>query len=423
VRASTAAACARAVLLVVALSAGLSGTALRPQPQAPRTPFDIVFDRYLHGDADAAVEEFARWPAARLPADVPAIGTQDDPGKMVALAMLFTEAGIQNGRFLRNPPEMPLLSTAKGEWRPLPWPPGKGSDQEEFFLGRQNDLRRRLLSVDGFDVYSREASWLIRRAATLAKEQKDTRVAGVCHSWYILALGLSLQPANWEAQGPVIRAALVDFGDDPQVLMAVASAMDSGMSQLVKLQDGSERSRPRFSFAQIPAAKKTKHRTFTDVQLRAVPTLRRALELDPGLVEARLRLGRLLYQLEGPAEAQTELVRALRESREVGHVFAWYLGGLFLGELHEDAGRVDEAVAAYREAVAAIPAVLSARMALTHVLLANDRTDEGWAAARGSFDNSKANRLADTDPWHLYSRGQAWQAASRLRAMREAVRQ
>jgi tetratricopeptide (TPR) repeat protein len=175
-------------------------------------------------------------------------------------------------------------------------------------------------------------------------------------------------------------------------------------------------------FPALGPEKKTKHRQFTEVQLRAVPTLRRALALDPSLVEARLRLGRLLYQLDGGREAQAELERALSEAREAGHVFARYLAGLFLGELHEEARRPADATAAYREATATLPSGLSARMALSHALLVSGHAEEGWSVARGAFDNSDTNRLADTDPWHLYRRGQAWQAASRLRAMREAVR-
>ncbi len=139
-------------------------------------------------------------------------------------------------------------------------------------------------------------------------------------------------------------------------------------------------------------------------------------------MEARLRLGRLLYQLDATAEAQAELERTVREAREAKQLFAWYLGALFLGELHEDAGRSGAAIEAYREAVTAMPGALSARMALTHAMLASGQTEEGWAAARGSFDDAGASPRADTDPWHLYPRGQAWQAASRLRAMREVVR-
>jgi tetratricopeptide (TPR) repeat protein len=113
-------------------------------------------------------------------------------------------------------------------------------------------------------------------------------------------------------------------------------------------------------------------------------SLEAALAADPGLQEARLRLGRVLWGLERAEDArevlETFFAQDAAEPRQL------YLAHLFLGRLHEDAGRLPQAEAEYRAAVAVDPEAQAAGVALSHVLLlGGDST-----AARDVLDRTLA---------------------------------
>jgi tetratricopeptide (TPR) repeat protein len=100
---------------------------------------------------------------------------------------------------------------------------------------------------------------------------------------------------------------------------------------------------------------------------------RRALELDPAHVDARLNLGRLLQESGRVAEAEAHY-RAVLEGEGPTPTAAYNLGTAL-----EDQGRTGEAIAAYRVALAA-----DARFADAHFNLARlyERTGRRAAAIR-----------------------------------------
>jgi len=120
--------------------------------------------------------------------------------------------------------------------------------------------------------------------------------------------------------------------------------------------------------------------------------LEEALRLDPGLGLARLRLGRVLWRLGEPEPARKQLEQALPSLRATDHV---YLAHLFLGRIHQDAGRLDEAIGEYRLAVALHPSALSAAVALSSALgLAGD-ADAGRSALRQGLESAGQRRARD----------------------------
>jgi tetratricopeptide (TPR) repeat protein len=126
-----------------------------------------------------------------------------------------------------------------------------------------------------------------------------------------------------------------------------------------------------------------------------------ALALDPGLHEARLRLGRLLLVRGGLIEAEPVLEAVERVSADERQR---YLARLFLGRLAERRRRPDDAARFYARALEGWPDSQAARLALAHAL----ETQHGPAAARPlvSATLSASRRLdrAD-DPWWLYPYG------------------
>jgi tetratricopeptide (TPR) repeat protein len=140
-----------------------------------------------------------------------------------------------------------------------------------------------------------------------------------------------------------------------------------------------------------------------------------AVANDPDLILARVRLGRVLWRL-GQADASRQtLEAALPRAREPDHR---YLAHLFLGRLHEDAQRRDEAVAAYRQAVLVYPQAQSAAVALAHALQLAGRADE----ARQALAEGVADLRRLRDPYSDYLAGNT-EGADRLEAAlhREAL--
>jgi tetratricopeptide (TPR) repeat protein len=113
-----------------------------------------------------------------------------------------------------------------------------------------------------------------------------------------------------------------------------------------------------------------------------------AIAFDPDLVLARVRLGRVLWRLKQPEPAREALEVALVRAREPDHR---YLAHLFLGRIHEDAQRLDQAVAEYRAAAQVYPEGQSAAVALSHALqLAGEAEEARRAMARGLTDGRRA---------------------------------
>jgi tetratricopeptide (TPR) repeat protein len=150
---------------------------------------------------------------------------------------------------------------------------------------------------------------------------------------------------------------------------------------------------------------------------------RRTLTIDPMRVEARLRLGRLLQLRHDRPAALEELERSLADARSARHEFAAYMAELFLGQLHEEAGRPDAARACYEAAIAGYPSAQQAYLALGHLLVASGRVDEGWAMGRRVFGDAGQPRNPDLRPWTWYYDVTASALKASLKVMRDRVRQ
>ncbi len=373
----------------------LTAALLTPAPnlsgQAGSAPeaglsFRGIFQQYRAGDADEAVEQLSRWDADRVQREATLPPETKDLKSLAALALLYTEAGIKNRRFglsvriVALPPED---WRQLEEWRRLPWPPGNIDTQKDVLLGPRDSGSRGLLSLADFDVYSRTALQAIREVVREGRKQSSTALLDFCLNWYIVA-GSYVSPFHPSTgHMPIRRAALVDFGDRPEVLLLVGS----------------------YSLGR--SAKQV--------------TLRRVLDLDPSQVEARVRLGELLHRQGHNDEARSELDRAVRDAHQLGNVAMEYLGRLFLGRVLEDARQISEAEACYKSAAALNSHWEVARVALGSLRVGAGEWEEGSAEARVALELSMSSR-AEPDPWYLYTRAQWWQASSRFTSMRMAVR-
>ena len=126
----------------------------------------------------------------------------------------------------------------------------------------------------------------------------------------------------------------------------------------------------------------------------------KALEQDPGLLPARLRLGRVLVLSGKPQEALPELERVWRESPRSRQ---YYMARLFEGQAREGLGDLPGAALAFSAAAERLPQAQSAFVALGRAL---DRLGER-TRAQEAFDQAIRRRAQPrNDPWWDYLAGE-----------------
>jgi tetratricopeptide (TPR) repeat protein len=204
------------------------------------------------------------------------------------------------------------------------------------------------------------------------------------------------------------------FHDDPALLLAVGSldetlARDDAMRANVEDPAG-----PHLRSFRGPQRTLVERRALLE---RALGSYRAALRGDPGLEEARLRLGRVLQLLDRRDEAEVELRSVAGEEDEPG---VRYLAHLFLGRLREDQRRLEEAAAEYRAAASLVPRSQTAHLALAQAL---DRLGEraGALEALQIALRTGNDEPAPFDAWWAYLFGQSGRAEALVEELRLAA--
>jgi tetratricopeptide (TPR) repeat protein len=358
--------------LTVLLAATLP---LAAAPQARQPPesatFTQLFNEYRHGDAMSAVTAFSRWKEPRVRAEARLPPDVNDAPSLAALALFHTEAGMGRrtfGKFAEGAPNIMNL----GNW------------------GLE----------DVFEVHAYTSYRLIDDLIRQAKSEHDNGLLSFCKSWYIVAVSYCLR-WNLACMEGLIEKGEYHFGhDDPEFLLLLGSVREPQVMT---------RSRTQYIHMDVMLDQEAKW------------AFRRALKLDPAMPEARLRLGHMLHIMENDPDAQGELEHALRDATATHHLFATHLAALFLGELHDDAGREEAALTYYQMAVESYRAH-TASVALGQALARAGHTDEAWDVGRLMFGREGPGVEPLLDPWSIYLAAQSWQSASRIRSMRQVVR-
>jgi len=134
-----------------------------------------------------------------------------------------------------------------------------------------------------------------------------------------------------------------------------------------------------------------------DLLRQAESDFQRALELDPNLPAARLRLGRVLvltsrYDDAAPLLQAAEITVSTPEAR--------YLAALFLGRAEESRGRDEAAQAAYRRAAGFFAGAQSPRLALASLAWRRGEQDEALSQLRMLATVNPLDVFGD--PWWRY---------------------
>ena len=347
-----------------------------------QSAFSRLFADYRGTEAEFAVNEFANWSMDRTLREAGLPQGQDDAWTLAALALFHLEAGIKRAGFQRD-----------------------DGDVDDFRFSNANGMA-------GLN--------LIERIVPMAHASRDATLLAFCRDWYVVINTLGRVAPSWYFGGSHLQSARQFLGSDAQILALLGADAALRMGPY-RQGDG------RYGFGhfedlsgrRIPTLSANGETYNADEVRRAENLFRQSLKASPSVAETRLRLGRVLQLTNRKSGALTELDRAARDAAESRDRFTAYLAALFAGQVHEDAGRITEALAAYERAVAAYPPGVVARLALAHTLVAAGRSDAGWTMSRSIFA-APANAPV-LDPWTLYGSFGFRGITARLAKMRALV--
>lgn len=354
-----------------------------------------VVQEYRAGDADRAVREVLSWPKERLEkqaateADCTRLIAQKNVETLRAAIALHAEAAVTSpsldGFRLQDHVPLVLFTTVVEKlWATLE-------------IEERTSLRG--LYIDWIVLGS---SYLSTVGQPLLAERRledaRTKLAR------LQALSLPAPAA------PVQSAASTD---DADILLALGSAREMALMML-GVPPAMTAKAPR-----SPDSAFVTRRTGRSDELESVADLyRQALDLQPSLVEARVRLGRALCLAGNPREATVELERARRDA---GRGYLFYLASLFLGDAYEQVGEHGRAADCYRSAIAEYPEAQAAYLALASLPDGGGQEDTPAKMLAQMFGTEAAKR-PERDPWWMYPYGQAWQFQARIDVLRRMAR-
>lgn len=266
-----------------------------------------------------------------------------------------------------------------------------------------------LLDRDGEIVGPATASWNWPFARSLLDLVKAPADRSFVRDWYHATTAVMLRNGWYADAASHLQRAAALFPDDATILFDRATFAEiQGLPvRQVLLSDTALAVMRAERFGRRPLGSASAQR-FAALGIpppevaneEAERMFRRALSIDPALVEARIRLGRLLVERRRHDEAASELATALAANPP--RVLAFY-AHLFSGRAVQALGRLDAAAGHYREAVALFPGAQSARLAQSQAaLLAAD-----ISGALEAIDGMKKPGGAPPahDPWWEYRFG------------------
>jgi tetratricopeptide (TPR) repeat protein len=278
-------------------------------------------------------------------------------------------------------------------------------------LHTDRDIHERDAAEQAEEVAPDTAPHLDAARQILALIPDDERRRAFERPWF-LAVALHLyRRGQWPLALQYVDSALRRYPDDPLLLLARGSLIESEVAVDLPLANSGA-----FAWTPNREAGVFNRRSELYARLRdAEATYRRALRVMPELVEARVRLGRVLYQRGEPSQAAEELAAAAAHPQADQPMR--YLASLFLGAAREAEKRPREAVEAYRAAVALDTESTVAAVALSHAL--HDAGDRAASQDVLRSALSGARRRREWDAWWNYRWGRAHEAEARLEALRE----
>jgi tetratricopeptide (TPR) repeat protein len=233
-----------------------------------------------------------------------------------------------------------------------------------------DDRSIRILS-DGRQVGIRGGTphWAFARALLDAVQPRPVKDDYV-RLWYRATTAFFYHWSDYAEGPPHLHHARTLFPDDGVLMMYEGALHEAYADPRVQTAVGAFRS-PIATDLPSAMSQVTGSIAQADNEWRtAADRFRRALEVEPALIEARVRLGHVLERLGRYNDAVAELERALREGPSEA---LEYYAQIVLGRAYQAQARIDPAARAFERARALYPGAQSPRLALSE--MARDRGD------------------------------------------------
>ena len=230
---------------------------------------------------------------------------------------------------------------------------------------------------------------------------------GLADGWFILADNKLSPPGSLRSRWTIsIARMLLVSGDaaiaerilnragerianDPAILLALGTVKETQGARIIAELSGGRIDEPAL------AAKPR------DAYLAAAQAaLEKALKIQPSLLEAKVRLARVLAMKgdDGRAYSLLSEVLAARPSPPIK-----YIASLLAGSVLERSKQLDPAARAYLDAILAVPDGQSAYLALANILHRSGQVTEAAEVVSRMFARGITNAAAD--PWWTYPLG------------------
>ena len=386
---------AASVTLLASIACGGAWPALAqgPWPSAALAPYLQLVARYQHGEWEPAAREMSFWPEARLKEAVSALRAQ--PIRVVSAA---GPAGVQLATI-----EAAIALHTNAAFSARQRAPAEGTRDA---IHRQ--IQAALSLITHIDEASL-ASPVLRGAPRLVPTRE-----------WLLGAAAVLHVGSWDlgGAGDLYRRALSRYPDDPQVLMAVGMYQENLYRlQALTLAFSHSGRRGSTTPSGVSIGRWRDRALVQQLLSEAADHLERAVEGDGTLDEARVRLAHVQMQLGRPDRAAPLLAKARTGSQDPAVL---YLAELFTARIAEQRDAFDEAVSAYRRAIAQVTTAQAARIGLAHLLERAGHPDDARAAAAQAL-LAPPNRDLEEDPWWLYTNGYSPRGLRLLEEMRARV--
>ena len=207
--------------------------------------------------------------------------------------------------------------------------------------------------------------------------------------WTISVTRLLLVSGDIGIADRMLNRAVERIANDPAILLTQGTVKETQASRFIADLPGGRLDAPAY-------AAKPRDASLTAAQA----SLEKALKLQPGLVEAKLRLAHVFAMKGDDAHAYSLITEVL--AAKPAPAFK-YLGSLMGGAVLERSRQFDAAAKSYVEAILAMPDGQSAYLALANILHKSGQKAEAGAVMDRMFARGAVG--ANADPWWTYPLG------------------